>query len=324
MRGSKAVVVVMGLLLVACDGAPASSPGTEVAGATYRPAPFIASSPTVRFFPPRPTPTSEPTPVPAPQPPPWAVPPVFNGVPVPPVSAAAALVMDEASAAVLFEKEAHARLGPASLTKIATAILAIEAGDLDRVVEIDVDASEFRRSTLMGLEAGDEFTLRDLLYGLMLPSGNDAAVAIGRAISGSDDAFVAAMNDLASRLGLVDTLFANPHGLGADDHRSSAHDLAILARFAMSLPDFPTLAAARSWTAEGSRTLSMSNLNPMLGVYPGADGVKTGYTRSSGKTLIVSASRDGHRIFVVLLNAPEREDDATLLLDWALKNHGWP
>jgi D-alanyl-D-alanine carboxypeptidase len=258
------------------------------------------------------------------QPAPWAAPPIANGIAAPEVSAAAALVMDDASGAVLFEKEPHTRLGPASLTKIATAILAIESGDLDRVVAVDFDPLELRRSTLMGLEAGDQFTMRDLLYGLMLPSGNDAALAIGRAVSGSDAGFVEAMNDLASRLGLVDTQFVNPHGLGRSGHYSSAHDLAVLARYAMSVPDFQPLAAARHWTANGSRSIGMANLNQMLGRYAGVDGVKTGYTRSSGKTLIVSATRDGHRVYVVLLNAPGRENDATLLLDWALANHSWP
>jgi D-alanyl-D-alanine carboxypeptidase len=232
--------------------------------------------------------------------------------------------MDEASGAVLFEKDADRRLAMASLTKIATAVVAIESGNLDREVIVDFDRSELRRSTLMGIEGGDEFALLDLLYGLMLPSGNDAALAIGRAVAGSDRAFVDAMNGLAARLGLADTHFVNPHGLGRPGHYSSARDLAVLARYAMSLPEFQPLASTRYWVAEGSRTIAMGNLNPMLGAYAGADGVKTGYTRSAGKTLVVSVTRNGHRVYVVLLNAPERENDARLLLDWALANHTWP
>jgi D-alanyl-D-alanine carboxypeptidase len=268
--------------------------------------------------------TATPEPSPTPQPAPWGSPPIALTTIQPSVSAAAALVMDEASGAVLYEKDAHTRRGPASLTKIATAILAIESGDLDRWVDIDISASSLPGSTVMGLQEGDRFTLRDLLYGLMLPSGNDAALAIGRDVAGSDAAFVDAMNGLAERLGLANTHFVNPHGLGRGGHYGSAYDLAVLSRYAMTLPDFAALASARSWTAEGNRTIRMSNLNPMLGDYHGADGIKTGFTRGSGKTLVVSAVQDGHRVYVVLLNAPDREGDAVKLLDWAFAAHRWP
>jgi D-alanyl-D-alanine carboxypeptidase len=316
----------LAIVFAGCDGPQAATaePETAIAGETYRPPQRPVASPTARFFPPRPTATPSPTPVPAMQPTAWGASPAHNGVGAPAVSAVAALVMDEASGEVLFEKDAHRRLGPASLTKIATAVVAIEAGDLERTVDVEFDRSELRRSTLMGLEGGDQFSLRDLLYGLMLPSGNDAALAIGRALSGSDQAFVDSMNELAGRLGLVDTHFVNPHGLGRPGHYSSAYDLALLSRYAMSIGEFQLLASTRYWTASGSRTIGMGNLNPMLGRYTGADGVKTGYTRSAGKTLVVSAVRDGRRIYVVLLNAPSRESDATALLDWAFANHAWP
>lgn len=321
------VAAVLALAAAGC-GTAGEAQVTVVAGDTHRPITGPAGSPTVRISEnpekPRPTPTPSPTPTPALDPAAWAEAPSSLGTAAPAISAAAAIVVDEASGAMLYGKDEHHRLGPASLTKIATAILAIEAGDLDRVVDVDFDPAELRRSTLMGLESGDQFTMRDLLYGLMLPSGNDAALAIGRALAGSDSAFVQAMNDLAARLGLADTHFVNPHGLGRPGHYSSAHDLATLARYAMAMPEFQPLAATRGWTAHGSRVLSMWNLNPMLGRYPGADGVKTGYTRTSGKTLVVSATRDGHRVYVVLLNAPDREGDAEALLDWAFANHTWP
>ena len=126
-------------------------------------------------------------------------------------NAVAAVLIDEPSGAVLFDKGAHERLAPASLTKIVTLVLALEHGGLDEWVDIDVDSRTMRGSTVMGLIPGDRFTLRDLLYGLMLPSGNDAALAIGRYVAGSDEAFVAQMNALTQRLGLTDSLFANPH-----------------------------------------------------------------------------------------------------------------
>jgi D-alanyl-D-alanine carboxypeptidase len=241
----------------------------------------------------------------------------------PTLSARAAVVIDEASGAVLFAKDAHLRLAPASLTKIATAAVALEQGDLDQPVDVTIDSTAMRGSSVMGLLPGDRFTLRDLLYGLMLPSGNDAALAIGRAISGSDGAFVQQMNLLAARLGLQDTHFVNAHGLSARGHLTSAYDLAILARYAMSVPGFAAIVATPAWEANGSRTIELTNVNTMLGSYPGADGVKTGFTNQAGKTLVASATRDGHRLYAVVLNAPDRDKDGAALLDWAFASFTW-
>ncbi len=261
------------------------------------------------------------TPVPAP----WDTAPVrLLDRPPPEIGAAAAVVLDEASLGVLYDHYAHERRAPASLTKIATAILAAERGDLEEVVSIDVDGLNMGRSTVMGLIPGDEFTLRDLLYGLMLPSGNDAALAIARHISGSEVAFAEEMTALAWRLGLTDSTFTNPHGLGGTNHRTTAYDLAVLSRYLMTFPDLAEIVAARSWTAEGSRTISMWTLNSLLHTYPGADGLKTGYTRRAGPTIAVSAVRDGHRLYVVVLDSPTREADAAALLDWAFESHVWP
>jgi D-alanyl-D-alanine carboxypeptidase len=240
------------------------------------------------------------------------------------VSASAAAVIDEASGALLFGKDAHDRRAPASLTKIATAVIALERGDLDAVVDVDVDSRIMRGSTVMGLIPGDRFTLRDLLYGMMLPSGNDAALSIGRHLAGSDAAFVGEMNALAQRLGLWDTHFANPHGLGAREHLTSARDVAMLSRYAMSVPGFAELVGTASWTASGSREIPLSNINTFLFTYPGADGLKTGYTRRAGLTIAASAMREGHRVIVVLLNAPQREADAYALMDWAFATFQWP
>lgn len=260
-----------------------------------------------------------------PSPAPWAPAPApRSDRAAPEIKALAAVLVDEASGAVLYDKDAHVALPPASLTKIATAVLALEKGDFDAWVDTDVDSSVMRGSTVMGLLPGDRFRLRDLLYGLMLPSGNDAALAIGRFISGSDHAFVAEMNALLRRLGLTDSRFANPHGLGSREHVTSAYDLAMMSRYAMTLPGFRDIVTARSWTARGSRTLSFTNINTFLSYYPGADGLKTGYTRSAGSTLAASASRNGHRLYAVILNSPSRNEDARLLLNWAYANFTWP
>jgi D-alanyl-D-alanine carboxypeptidase len=259
------------------------------------------------------------------QPAPWAAAPVLNaGAPIPWVDARAVVVVDEASGAVLLEKDSDQPLPPASLTKIATAVVALEQGNLDDWVEVNVDSREMKRSSLMGLLPGDWFQLRDLLYGLMLPSGNDAALAIGRAVAGGDSAFVREMNDLAGRLGLTETHFSNAHGLSARGHATSAHDLALLSRYAMTVPGFAEIVSTRYYTARGSREIPMGNQNGLLGTYEGADGIKVGFTYRAGKTRVASAIRDGHRVYVVVLNAPESLDDSKLLLDWALENHTWP
>jgi len=237
--------------------------------------------------------------------------------------ALAAIVMDEASGAVLYEKDAHRQLPPASLTKIATAILAAESGRLDEAVMVDVDSRTMRGSTVMGLIPGDRFTLRDLLHGLMMPSGNDAGLALGRAIAGSDAAFVEQMNRLSTRLGLTDTSWANPHGLGGTNHYTSAYDLAILSRYYMSFPDLREVVSKGVYTAEGDRAIQMYTLNPLFG-YPGVDGLKTGYTRGAGNTIVTSRVKDGHRVFVVLLNDRNRAGDAWALSEWAFSAHRWP
>ena len=180
-----------------------------------------------------------------------------------------------------------------------------------------------RGSTVMGLVPGDHFTMRDLLHGLMMPSGNDAAIAIGRAVAGSDAAFVQQMNDLSRRLGLTDTNWANPHGLNGLDHRTSAYDLAILSRYYMSFSDLRDVVSKPSYTARGDRAIQMWTLNPLFG-YPGVDGLKTGYTRSAGNTLVASRVIDGHRLFVVILNDGNRAGDAWALAQWANVAYRWP
>lgn len=259
-----------------------------------------------------------------PLPVPWAASPSRrdDAVPAPGTSALAALVMDEGSGAILYAKEPDRELPPASLTKIATAILVAESGRYEDVVRVDVDSRTMRGSTVMGLIPGDEFTLRDLTYGLMLPSGNDAALAIGRHLAGSDAAFVAEMNRLATRLGLQHTHFENPHGLGGTSHYTSAYDLAILSRYMMSFPEIRQIVATPFHRATGSRVIEMGTLNGLMWVR-GVDGVKTGYTRTAGRTYALSAERDGHRVYVILLNAPNREGDGLALLEWAFANHRW-
>ncbi|MGE3794217.1 MAG: SH3 domain-containing protein [Dehalococcoidia bacterium] len=282
-------------------GSPALATGPE---STLTSAPQTAATPT-------PTPTPSPTPTATPNP---------NATPT--VAARAALVMDGNTGKTLFEKDARLALAPASLTKMVTAILAIEQGELDAWVKVDVDSRQMPGSSLMGLLPGDCFQLRDLIYGLMLPSGNDAALAIARHIAGSDAAFVDEMNAFVAALALTDTHFVNPHGLDAAGHLTSAHDLAAIARYGMSLPIFEAIVGTPQWSAKGSRTINLPNVNGFLSSYPGADGVKTGFTDAAGRTLVSSATRNGRRIFVILLNDDVRYEDAAKLTDWAFTKPG--
>ncbi len=239
------------------------------------------------------------------------------------VDSSAAIVIDEASGEVLYARNEHEALAPASLTKIATAILAIEGTDLEAWVGSDVDSRTMAGSSLMGLRPGDCFLMRDLVRGMMLRSGNDAALAIGRYQAGSDSAFVHQMNTLLLRLGLTDSNFENPHGLDQLDHLTSAYDLAMLARYGMQLAEFRDTVGLSVWTATGSRTLTMFNINSFLNTYDDADGVKTGYTNDAGRTFVGSATHDGHRVYVVLLDSTDRFGQAADLLDWVFDNHSW-
>ena len=250
---------------------------------------------------------------------------VAAAAPAPAVSGDAAILVDESSGVSLFEKDVHTRLPPASLTKIMTVLVALERGHLDDRVEVNIDSRRMRGSTVMGLVPGERLTLEDLLYGMMLPSGNDAALAIAEHISGSTDAFVEVMNQRAAELGLINTHFANPHGLDAPSHYSSAFDLAVLARVAMQRQDFREIANTKYRVVTGAMaTYQLGTLNPLYGRLAGVDGVKTGFTRTARQTLVGSVTRNGHRIIVVVLRSPDRASDGTALLNWAFEAHAWP
>jgi len=246
-------------------------------------------------------------------------------VAAPAISARAAIVIDDVSGAVLYESNSHTRLFPASLTKIATAALAIDRGNLDRLVTIDfdLDSPELDDATEMGLDYGDRFTLRDLIYGMLLPSGADASLAIAHAVAGSEQAFVQQMNAFMESLGLFDTHFLDPHGIGGPTHVSSAYDIAMLSRYALRQPLFAKVVDTDEYKAVGSRTITVGNTNPWMFTYPGANGVKSGFTEQAGPTLSASATRSGHRVIVVVLDAPQRNADTTALMDWAFNTFCW-
>jgi D-alanyl-D-alanine carboxypeptidase len=244
--------------------------------------------------------------------------------PPPEVTAQCVAILDEDSGVLLSGWREHDRVAPASITKIATTLVALEREpDLGRRVDVTVSGSELAArtgSSIMGLKPGENVSLKTLLYGMMLPSGNDAAEQVALALAGARETYVSWMNERVLQLGLRDTHFVNPSGLDASGHYSSAYDMALLGREAMRNPVFRQLAGAASYRGDGYR---LTNLNKLLGVYPGADGVKIGSTRRAGKTMVASATRDGHRVYVVVMHSTDLPGDTTLLFNWVWRSFAW-
>lgn len=226
------------------------------------------------------------------------------------VSAQKAVMVDAQTGRVLFEKDANGRSLIASTTKIMTAlIICQQCNVLDRM-KIPQEAVGIEGSS-MYLQAGEVLTIQDLLYGLMLHSGNDAAVALAIYCGGTMEGFVQLMNDKARQLGLTGTHFENPHGLDSPNHYSTAKDLAALAAYAMNDPIFRQTVSTKS-VRIGQR--SLQNHNKLLWRVDGADGVKTGFTKAAGRILVSSATRDGRRLICVTINdGNDWVDHATLL-----------
>lgn len=238
--------------------------------------------------------------------------------PTPPqVSAKSVIVVEYPSGRILFENNSHARLAPASTTKIMTAIMALDYGKLDE--QVVVAQRDMIYGSKMGLKTGETQTVRDLLYGLLLPSGNDAAMTLGRYMATKAGkgttmaAFAGMMNKKVAALGLKDSHFVNPHGLDAKGHYSSAYDLASMTWYAMHNELFNQIVKQENYDAPGHK---LKNLNKMLTRYVGAEGVKTGYTGRAGLCLVASATRDGKRVISVVLNDPKLYDDSAALLDY--------
>ena len=227
------------------------------------------------------------------------------------VSAEKAYVLDAVSGRVLFERNPDQRSLIASTTKIMTALVVCEQCNVLDRMRIPKEAVGIEGSS-MYLREGEILTLQELLYGLMLSSGNDAAVALAIYCGGTVEGFAQRMNDKAHVLGMRDTHFENPNGLDSPGHYSSARDLAVLAAYAMENPIFRQTVSTKS-VKVGQRYLT--NHNKLLWRLEGADGVKTGYTRAAGRILVSSATREGRRIIAVTLNAPDDWNDHKALLE---------
>jgi D-alanyl-D-alanine carboxypeptidase (penicillin-binding protein 5/6) len=241
--------------------------------------------------------------------------------PAPPViKARAAIVLDLDTGGVLYQRDAHGRLAPASLLKVATALVALEHLGLDQVVTVPASINQLPwDSTRMGLRAGERLTVRELLYGLFLNSGNDAAITLAEAAM-PRATFMALMNAKAAQLGLVDTHFVNPIGLDDPGQYTSAADLArasieLITRF----PVVAAIASTPSLTLAATAThhaYALYNLNQLIRTYPGATGLKTGWTGRAGGCLIITAGRGGRHLLAVVMGSPNIFIEAASLLDY--------
>ena len=231
--------------------------------------------------------------------------------PVQAVSAQRAIVMDAATGRVLYEKDADSRSLIASTTKIMTALIVCERCNVRDRVKIPKEAVGIEGSS-MYLREGEVLTVQELLYGLMLHSGNDAAVALAIWCGGTVEGFVELMNDKAHLLRLDSTHFANPNGLDHPEHYATARDLAVLAAYAMENPIFAQTVSTKSITVAGR---SLRNHNKLLWQVEGADGVKTGFTKAAGRILVSSACREGRRLIAVTINDPNDWLDHKALLE---------
>lgn len=231
-------------------------------------------------------------------------------------SASSAVLIEQNSGRVLYQQNADEERLIASITKIMTAVVALEHADKARPYTVtDRDMAE---GSSMYLKPGDTLHLEELLYGLMLVSGNDAALAVAHCVSGETEDFVALMNETARRLGMTHTHFANPNGLDAEGHYSSARDMAVLTAYALKNQDFRRIVSTASVTI-GERYLA--NHNKLLRLYGGCIGVKTGFTKAAGRTLVSAAARDGMTLVCATLNDGDDWNDHMALLDYGFASY---
>jgi D-alanyl-D-alanine carboxypeptidase (penicillin-binding protein 5/6) len=245
--------------------------------------------------------------------------------PIPQISAGRCIVIDPETDDILFEKSPDAKGAIASTTKIMTALLVVEAGDLDSIVTIELADTQCA-PVRIGLKVGEKYTRRQLLTAMMVKSSNDIAQALARDNAGSVAAFASKMNERAKALGLQNTFFVNPHGLPSttdENPYSTARDLAVIAKTADLQPEIRKIVKLQSYkfVRPDGKSIELSNTNRVLRSASYCDGMKTGYTDAAGYCLVATGSRNGRRRIVVVLNDSSTGvwKDAEALLDWALK-----
>ena len=241
----------------------------------------------------------------------------------PGVSAQSAILISGDDGTVIFEKNAHARLAMASTTKIMTALLTLEEAERagDPVIDITEEMVRVEGSS-MGLQAGNRLTLTNLTSGMLLASGNDAANAAALYLGESQEGFAKLMNARAREIGMEETNFVTPSGLDDDEHYSTAYDMALLGREAMMNDEFARIAGSSALQVEfiePEQRVSYTNHNKLLRIYDGCIGIKTGFTKKAGRTLVSAARREGTTLIAVTLNAPDDWDDHTAMFDYGFE-----
>jgi serine-type D-Ala-D-Ala carboxypeptidase (penicillin-binding protein 5/6) len=244
-----------------------------------------------------------------------------------PLAAQSAAVVDSYSGEFLYMKNADAKQYPASSTKILTALIVIEAGNLDQLVTVAPEDTEVEPSSL-NLKPGQQFTRRQLLYGMLLKSANDVAMCLARDNAGSVPAFAEKMDLRAAELGATSSHFVNPHGLHDPNHYTTAHDLVLIARAAMQQPLFRQIVSTiyYTWRTPNGEVDELRNHNRLLRHFAGCNGLKTGYTRAAQQVLVSSALRGGHEVIAVVLHTdkPGIWVDSKTLLTYGLIKLGCP
>lgn len=231
-------------------------------------------------------------------------------------------ILDRDSKTVLWNVSGKSRVYPASTTKMMTAMVAMEAYDLNRVITV---TQSYPAGQVVGFKPGDKITVDQLLYALLIQSGNDAAEILAENYEGGRSAFVEAMNKKAKEMGLTDTHFTNPSGLDEYGHYSTALDLALLADSAMKKIEFARIVAMENAviTTENNDNYVVKNVNQLIGKVQGVLGVKTGYTVGAGQSLVTLVSRDGHEVIISLLGSLDRFADTQYLIDWVYESFTW-
>lgn len=241
------------------------------------------------------------------------------------VTAESFIILDLDSGTELFAKNYDEKLKPASITKLMTALVALDyyqVGDFLTVKRLSPEPGESE----MGLQVGDIVSVHNLLYGLLVPSGNDAAYTIADNYPGGIENFIYAMNNKANILGMKNTHFENPSGLDSFNHLSTAKDVAFLTTVALRNKLISKIVATYGITLTditGKRFYEMKNVNKFLDYISGADGVKTGFTNEAGECLVASVTRNGHRLISVVLKSNDRFEDSSRLLEWSFRNFTW-
>lgn len=254
--------------------------------------------------------------------------PIFLNTSTPPIiTATSAYVMDRTSHTPLYQKNEHSRKYPASTTKITTAVVALEETDLNEIVIVPSDVFEKSGGSNMGLSPGELIIRKNLLWGMLVNSGNDAAYTLAATFPEGFTTFVEKMNELTNQLNLKNTFFTNSIGFDTPNHYTSAYDLAILTDYTLNFPLFRQIVGTRKKIVSSQNPepniYKLKNTNPLLGKITGVTGVKTGWTNLARGILVTSVNRNNHEIILVVMQSEERVTDTIELTNWVYNNYEW-